>query len=66
MDMTETEYFFTTRIINGKPRKVIIDLFENIINRNPSEHELKCLKIYTEVKSRYRIPVSFDGKNFSG
>lgn len=64
MDMIETEYFITIRIINGKPRKVIIDLFENIINRNPSKYELKDLKIYTEIKGRYRIPVSFDGKKF--
>jgi len=45
-----TEYiqskFKTTRIVDGKLRKVIVDIFGGIINKNPTKDELKELKPY--------------------
>lgn len=41
-------YYISTRIIDGKPRKVIIDEKEKIINKNPSNDELKLLTIFPE------------------
>lgn len=34
------------RIIGGKPKKVIVDKYDTITNRNPSKDELKELKIF--------------------
>ena len=45
--------FTSTRIIDGKPRKVIIDENENIVNRNPSKEELKGIEKFPEI-SRHR------------
>ena len=39
-----TEFYKSYRIIDGKPRWIIIDKDENIINRNPNKEELKGLK----------------------
>jgi len=39
-----TEYYKSYRIIDGKPRWVIVDNTGNIINRNPSKEELKGLE----------------------
>lgn len=36
--------FTSTRIIDGKPRKVIIDYIGKVINRNPTKEELLCLE----------------------
>lgn len=42
------------RIINGKPRWVIVDENGNIVNRNPTEDELKELKkLVGKIHERY-------------
>lgn len=38
-----TEYK-STRIIDGKPRQIIVDRYGNIVNRNPSKEELDGLE----------------------
>jgi len=42
--------FISTRIIYGKPRKVIVDICGDIINRNPTKEELKGLKKESDVR----------------
>lgn len=39
-----TEYYKSYRIIDGKPRWIIVDETGKIVNRNPSKDELKGLK----------------------
>jgi len=39
-----TEHYKSYRIIDGKPRWVIVDETSKIVNRNPSKDELKGLK----------------------
>lgn len=39
-----TEYFMSTRIIDGKPREVIVDENGKVVNRDPTKEELKGLK----------------------
>ena len=59
--------FTSVRLIDGKPRKVIIDEIGNIINRNPTKEDLLGLGIepYIPKKKRkvsrvyYRRIVSF-------
>lgn len=43
-----TEIFISTRIIDGKLRKVIVDNIGTITNRNPTKEELKGLEIFHE------------------
>lgn len=43
--------FYTIRIIDGKPRKVIVDICGNIINNNPSHEELKQIKRHLDTES---------------
>lgn len=45
--------FIAARIIDGKPRKVIIDENGDIINRNPNKEELKGLKRESSNKQLY-------------
>lgn len=63
--MTENKYK-STRIVDGKARKTIVDENGNIINRNPTKEELKGLSIFPEKyeNTKCRISVSFDEKNF--
>lgn len=44
-----TEYYMSTRLIDGKPKKIIADKNGDIVNRNPSKDELKDLEkeLYT-------------------
>lgn len=49
--MTEENLYKSLRIVDGegsKPRYVIIDGSENIVNKNPNKEELKELKIFEE------------------
>ena len=43
-----TEIFMSSRIVDGKPRKVVVDNIGTIINRNPTKEELKGLEIFHE------------------
>lgn len=45
--------FVSTIIVGGKPRKVIVDICRDIINRNPTKEELKSLRPYSK-KERSR------------
>lgn len=56
--------FISTRIIDGKSRKVIVDEIGNIVNRSPNKYELKGLIKYVEDTNKSRIYVSFNGQNF--
>ena len=48
-----TEYrFVSTRIVDGRSRKVIIDICGDIINRNPTKGELKDLRPELSKKER--------------
>jgi len=47
-----TENYKSTRIIDGKPRQVIVDENEKIINRNPSKEELRSVSLYKKEESR--------------
>lgn len=58
------EYYTSHRIIDGKPRRIIVDEIGKIVNRNPTKVDLKGLKNYTEDNGKYRISVSFDKENF--
>ncbi len=51
--MTDNK-FISVRLIDGKPRKVIVDKSGNVVNRSPTEGELKGIKkeLY---KKRYHI-----------
>ena len=52
-----TEHTFTSiRLIDGKQRKVIVDLCKNIINNDPTNEELKDLKIYLSIQEIYGLP----------
>lgn len=44
--------FRTDRIVDGKPRKVIVDICGNIINNNPTDEELKQIKKYPDIGGR--------------
>lgn len=43
----------STRIIDGKPRTIIVDENEKIINRNPNKDELKILEHIPKNKNKY-------------
>lgn len=44
--------YISWRIIDGKPRWVIIDENGNIINKEPTKEELKCLKMFEKLRPR--------------
>ncbi len=44
--------FNTIRIIDGKPRKVIVDICGNIINNSPTDEELKQIKRHPDTGCR--------------
>ena len=49
-------YYKSWRLIDGKPRLVIVDETGNIVNRNPTEDELKGLdkELYKDGRSKPR------------
>lgn len=50
--MTRSMTFKTYRIVDGKPRKVIIDIYGDIIDNGPTDEELKQIKRYPGTRSR--------------
>ena len=48
--------FKSNRIVDGKPRNVIVDICGDIINRSPSKEELKGLKRHLSVKDILKLP----------
>lgn len=49
--------YTSTRLIDGKPRKIIVD--EHIINKNPNKEELKGLE-----KEEYRRYNKYENKDY--
>lgn len=45
-------YYISTRIIDGKPRKIIVDEDENIINKSPSKDELQLLTVFPAKRNK--------------
>lgn len=53
--MVDENFFKSLRIVDGKgskPRLVIIDESENLVNKNPTNEELKELKIFKRILQR--------------
>ncbi len=53
--MTET-YRFTTRWIDGKQKKVIVDICGDIIDKNPIKEDLKGLGRYLSTREICKLP----------
>lgn len=49
------EYYTSIRLIDDKPRKVIMDKTGNIVNRNPSKEELKDIEKEKHINARNRL-----------
>jgi len=46
-------YYKSVRLINGKPKKVVVDETGKIINNNPSREDLRCVERYHSKRQKY-------------